>query len=670
MNPENAGSKSRLRRLLQRLRYTLERFFVRGAQYRLLVVAALIGLISVTGGALVMLASGAFESFGEAVWWAFLRLTDPGYLGDDEGTWVRTVSTALTVTGYVVFLGALVAIMTQWLNSRMERLESGLTPVARNDHVLILGMTNRTPPMIRELLLSEERVRRFLRRHGADELHLVVLAEELDSALAQDLRDRVGEPWDEARVTLRSGSPLRVEHLQRVDYLNAASIVVPGDELRGKSAEAVDTENIKALLSLNASAGGAGTDEMPYAVAEIFDDRKRPVARRAYRGPLDVLASDATVSRLLAQNVRHPGLSLVYNEILSLGSGSEFYVRREHGCVGERFVDLGARFPDAILAGILRPESGDGFRSLINPDREVHVEEGDRLVLLAPNFGSTELVRDDPETASDRRGRNDDAGDGEESELPTSGRGGATVHRRILVLGWSHKVPALLREFGTYDNETYDVDVASVVPVEERRERISRTGPDSRSVKVTHRKLDYTLPDQLRSVEPAAYDSVMLVASDRLGSEEEADARTLLGLLLLQEMLPEDAGRPQTVAELHDPDNVPLLEPGLAEVIISPVLVSHMLAQVALRRELRPVFEDLFTAGGADLTFRTPAEYGVSGETLSFSRIEELAFSQGEMALGVLASPGPGRHEIELAPRRDRSFPLTEDRRIVVFHNY
>ena len=51
-------------------------------------------------------------------------------------------------------------------------------------------------------------------------------------------------------------------------------------------------------------------------------------------------------------------------------------------------------------------------------------------------------------------------------------------------------------------------------------------------------------------------------------------------------------------------------------------------------------------------------------------RIEELAFRHGEMALGVLASGGPGRHEIELAPRRDRSFRLTGDRRIVVFHNY
>ena len=48
-----------------------------------------------------------------AIWWAFLRLTDPGYLGEDHGVIPRTVSTVLTLAGYVVFLGALVAIMTK-----------------------------------------------------------------------------------------------------------------------------------------------------------------------------------------------------------------------------------------------------------------------------------------------------------------------------------------------------------------------------------------------------------------------------------------------------------------------------------------------------------------------------------------------------------------------------
>lgn len=657
---------------------------MRGAQYRLLVVAALIGLISVTGGALAMFAAGAFDTFGEAVWWAFLRLTDPGYLGDDEGAWIRVISTILTLSGYVVFLGALVAIMTQWLDSRMERLESGLTPVARNGHVLILGRTNRTAPMIRELLLSRERVRRFLRRHGAEELHIVVLTEELDAAIAQDLRDRVGDAWDEATVTLRSGSPLRVEHLERVDFLNAAAVVVPGDELQELSVETVDTEIVKTLLSLNAS-GNDAQERRPFAVAELFDARKLPVARRAYRGPLEVLASDAAVSRLLAQNIRHPGLSLVYNEVLSLGQGSEFYIRAADPLAGRAWGELPALFPSAVVCGLLRPDEGS-FRPYLNPEPDRVVREGDRLVLLAPGYAATEPAEapEPPSPGREDPGDPDSPGEADERGAVGAGEAGATPDGgvsagegpapetgwRVLVLGWSHKVPALLREFGTYRGERYDVDVASVVPEAERVKSISRRDLDLSRLSLRHHEVDYTLPQQLRELEPASYDSILLVASDRLRTEEEADARTMLGLLLLRDLLEDGDGSPQTIAEVHDPDNVSLLETGLAEIIVSPVLVSHMLAQIALRRELRAVFEDLFTAGGSDLTFRTPADYGLEGETRTFREIEARAREHGELALGVLVAPGPGRERIELAPPRESEFHLAADRRIVIFHNY
>ncbi|HSR41137.1 MAG TPA: hypothetical protein VLL48_03170 [Longimicrobiales bacterium] len=48
---------------------------------------------------MVRAAGSGFEAFGEAVWWATVRLTDPGYLGEDAGAVSRTLSTGLTVSG-------------------------------------------------------------------------------------------------------------------------------------------------------------------------------------------------------------------------------------------------------------------------------------------------------------------------------------------------------------------------------------------------------------------------------------------------------------------------------------------------------------------------------------------------------------------------------------------
>lgn len=669
-----------LRRLLNRLRYTLERLFVQGPQYRVLAIAALIGLISVVGGALVMAAGGGFD-FGEAVWWAFLRLSDPGYLGDDEGTWVRTVSTVLTVAGYVVFLGALVAVMTQWLQAKMRRLESGITPVARDDHVVVLGWTNRTGAVVRELLLSKERVRRFLRRHGAEELHIVVLAEEVDEALLQDLRDRVDEAWDERRVTLRSGSALRVEHLERVDYLNAAAILVPADEFEPGGADTVDAHTIKTLLSLNAGSGPGAEGQLPYAVGEVFDASKVPVARRAYRGPLEVLASDAAMTRLLAQNVRHPGLSHVYNEVLSLGTGSEFYVRSAEGAAGRRVQELAEEYRGAVLAGLLRTEDG-GLQPWLNPPPDFEVSAGDRLVLLAPSYERAERVAaagDGRELASsERRSSGDGApgapGEGAAGPDRSPPSGAPLSDRRVLLLGWSHKVPALLREFGSYADEAFTADVLSTLPVSDRRARMDQYGIDRERLTVRHVKSDYTLFDELREAEPGKYDSVVLMASDRVGSSEEADARTILGSLLLQELLGEEAGRPRVIIELQDPENVPLLDGRPGEVLITPVLTSHMLAQIALRRELRVVFEELFTAGGAEITFRRATDYGLTGPSVPFAAIARAAVEHGETALGV-GTPGDEDGDVEgaglrLGPGRDERFRLREETRLVVLQTY
>ena len=78
----------------------------------------------------------------------------------------RAISSVLTVLGYVLFMGSLIAILTQWLNQKIRDFERGLTPIVRRNHILILGWTNRTLAIVDELMRAEGRVRRFLRRRA------------------------------------------------------------------------------------------------------------------------------------------------------------------------------------------------------------------------------------------------------------------------------------------------------------------------------------------------------------------------------------------------------------------------------------------------------------------------------------------------------------------------
>ncbi len=642
-------------RIRNRVKYILERMMLRGPQYQLLVIAALIGLVSVTAGTLLFYFTHDL-TFPDSVWWAFLRLTDPGYLGDDQGVAKRTISTVVTVLGYVIFLGALIAIMTQWLKEKLTELEAGLTPVALNNHFVIVGWTNRTTAVMREILLSEGRVRRFLRGRGARELRIAVLAESVTAALQYDLREQLGRLWNERQIVLRTGTPLRIEHLRRVDFEHAAAVVLPAADFAAGGPAQADTRAIKTLLSLT-NQQQADSAELPLAVAEIFDARKLHVARHAYGGPIEILASDAIISRLIAQNVRNPGLSYVYGELLTHGHGNEIYIRDIEDAAGRRLVDLPPAFPEAILLGVARPDGGS-FRSILNPPDDFRVEPGDRLVLIARSYERTQpvgMAQLQEQVLNATRSRS----------APH-----ATDTRRVLVLGWSHKVPALLHEFDGYADEQFAIDVLSQIPVEQRNTLLNRY--EARPLRVPARQIegDYVAPSDLEPLAPATYDAIVFIGSDWLPSGEESDARTILGYLLLREMLRDVADAPNVLVELLDPGNVPLFDQRAGEVIISPVLLSHMLAQVALRRELRAVFDELFGPGGGEIVFRPASSVGLADRAVRFSEIERVMHASGEIALGVRIASSTKRGGVYLNPSREKEWTLAAGDAVVVLTTY
>ncbi len=647
-----------LARLRDRFQILLERFLVQGPIYRLAFVIGIIATTSLVGGLLV-LPSGQFEGLGHATWWAFLRLTDPGYLGDDTGVWVRIVSTVLTVTGYVLFLGALIAIMTQWLNMALRRLENGLTPIAERDHIVVLGWTTRTATIVRELLLSGDRAQHFLRLRGRRSLSVVVQAEEVDAVLHQELRERVGEAaYGAGRLVLRSGTPLRPEHLRRVAARQAAALILPAPP-RDTPTVAPDTETIKTLLSLASLRDGEPAGSLPVVVAELLDHRQAITARRAYPGPLEVVNSQSMVASLMCQTIRHPGLSHVIAGLLSYGDDSEIYVRDAPTLAGQRFGDLTEAFPRALLLGVVRTEAGS-TRSLLNPSDDLHLREGDRLVLVAEDHAATT-------PPAQYTARRPDHGQG----VPTPPE--LKHHRKVLILGWNETVPDLLAELERYGSERFDVTVGSMAPIARRNHHLDEHDFVPHRVSLRHVEVDSTIPGRLERLDPASYDNIVFVASDRIESLE-TDARTIVGHLLLREIVPPASkGGPEVLVELAEAENLASFAAGGSEILVPALVLSHIMAQIALRPDLRVVFEDLFGAEGPEIFFRPVSRYGLVGRDVTFTEVCHVAAANNESALGVrLVCRGEtgGDDEILVNPPRERSWRFREGDELVVLAIY
>jgi Trk K+ transport system NAD-binding subunit len=644
-------------RLKNSLLFRLEQTMVRGPAARFALILTLVVLVATVAGLLARALAPGFESAADAIWWAFLRLTDPGYLGDDEGVAKATISTAVTILGYVLFMGALIAVLVQWLGETMDRLEQGLTPVALDAHFVLLGWTSRTLTILEEILVSQERVERFLQQRGARRLRVALLAERADASLGQHIERQLGALWNARQIVLRSGSPLRLEGLERVDFAHAGAILIPAADTTASSTLDADTRTVKALMTMGAALAEAPPEEPPLVVAELQDMRHAGTLRALYPGPMEIVAGDEVISRLLVQNVRHPGLSHVYGEFLSDVSGSQIYVREGPQLAGVSVQQLAHAFPEGVLLGVVRPR-GERFQALLNPPDDLRLEANDRIAVLAPSYRAAAP----PETIGA-------APDLPERPAPECER---LPRRRVLVLGWNHRVPTLLEEFAAHPEESFAIDIVSQVSAAKREKRLAAEAISAEHLEVRQLELDYTVPAYLQSVDPAGYDNLVLLPSERLKSGAESDARNILGYLLLRELMEGAEKAPPVLVELTDPDNVALFENRRGEVIVSPVIISHMLARVALRRELRAVFDELFGSGGSEIFFRRIADYGVPGGEYRFADLQRAADARGEIAIGIRRSgqdgkPGGG---VQLNPGRDERLRLNEDDEIIVLTTY
>ncbi len=624
--------------MIRYLQFTIERLLLRGVHYRLLAAALIVVLVAMTGGVMVWILDPGFGDFGGAVWWAFLRLTDPGYLGDDVGTVSRTVSTVVTVLGYLLFLGLLIAILTQWMNQWILRVESGISDLRLKDHILILGWNHRTPSIVLELLKSTGRVRRFLDGRDASGLRIVVLAREVDAELRSTLREALDELWDDRKVILRAGNPLQIDSLERVAFQSAGAVILPGADFAIAQPGVSDAETIKSLASISyyKDDGRKQAGGLPHAVAALYNSNRRVIAESAYEGPLSVVDVDRTVARLMSQSVLQPGVWSAYSELLSVNEGNGLYLRRMPEGQPASFGALRGGSGRALLVGFI---DSDTRTVRMNPgdDREVH--PGDELVFVARDFDDCRIQVGTPPAVDSDAGR----------MLSHAER-----KRRILVLGWSRKVPLLIEELLCYEASVECIDVVGISPLEERT-----AAPEH--PKVRQLVLNFLDTDQMAGLAPAGYDNIILLARQRLGDEAVADAATLTAYLSVRRLLEPEGTH--TLVEVLEEENEALFDHTSNDVMLSPMVVSYVFSQVALRPELGLLFSGLIQSTGPRISLCEVAPSDAA--PVSFAALSSAARADGRLAIGVLAQTLNGGRVL-LNPDAGLTWTPAENDRLIV----
>ncbi|MFI0740358.1 NAD-binding lipoprotein [Streptomyces sp. NPDC021100] len=568
----------------------------------------------------------------------------------------------------LIYVSALVGLITAGVNERMAALRRGRSTVLEDGHVVVLGWSEQVFTVVTELVAANANQRRAA---------VAVLADRDKTAMEDALHIKVG-PTGGTRLICRSGSTTDPAVLPRVSPHTAGSVLVlPRDGPSG------DAEVVKTLLALRAAArsaygpddagagtppgvegggggGGGGGDGMTngagaWVVAAVRDARYRLAASLAAGDGGVVLETDDITARLIVQSARRPGLSLVYQELLDF-AGDEFYTVREPALAGRTFGEALLAYTTSSAVGLIR---ADGALTL-NPPSEAVIGAADRIVVVTRDDDTAVLAERPPAV--------------DEAAIVTDVPPERRRPERVLLLGWNRRAPLIVGRLRRYTAPGSVVDVvAEAAPATAAAVRAADDDAGA-ALSVVLRPGDPADRETVDAVDAASYDSVIVLGPDPVpgpgGATEEPDDRTLVTLLLLRALEAASGRELPVVTEMTDDRNRALapVSPG-ADFIVSGKLIGLLMAQISQNRHLAAVFHELFSAGGNEILLRPASRYVRAGGTASFATVVEAARRHGECAIGYRdhagAAHGP-RYGVWINPHKETSRRWADRDEVVV----
>ena len=179
---------------------------------------------------------------------------------------------------------------------------------------------------------------------------------------------------------------------------------------------------------------------------------------------------------------------------------------------------------------------------------------------------------------------------------------------------------------------------------------------------------DYTDARQLEALNLERFSNIILLTNDWIESEEESDARSIMGYLLLQNYFKEKDKRPNIVLELANPDNEDLFSENRSNILVSTHIVGHILARSALKPENKKAYSSLLNnkwceivrVGADQLSLELDRSY-YAPELIKHCNSLSLTF------LGVAHSRGIAHnYDLKVNPKNDELIKLSMGDKLLV----
>ena len=626
--------------LREKLKYLFDNYMSRGtlalilglgiASFALICFAAAI----VTFGGKVMRPEDMENiTFIEALWGSLMRTLDPGTMGGDIGWGFRFMMLFVTLGG-VFIVSALIGVLNTGLDEQLNHLRKGRSRVLEKNHTLILGWSSQIFTIISELMIANE---------NKTNARIVVLANQDKVEMEETIHERV-KTKGSTRFIVRSGNPIDINDLELGSPHTARSIIILPPET-----DDPDSYVIKTVLALT---NNPDRREEPYHIVTQIRDRKNldVVRMIGTKDKVFPLMTGDLIARVVAQTSRQSGLSLVYTELMNFG-GDEIYFQQEPNLSGKTFGEALLAYEDSTVMG-LRQQDGT---ILLNPPMDMRIEPGDYLFALS---------EDDDTVILSRRASIPI----EEGLIRTTGKAQKRGPERALLIGWNRSARMIVQELDAYVAKGSQVTV--LADDGRARQDIQVCEKKLENQKLTYIPGDTTNRELLDSLSIMEYDHVIVLSASGLETQE-ADARTLVTLLHLRDIVSKDETPFSIVSEMLDLRNRELAEVAqVDDFIVSEHLISLMLAQLSEDDNLYDVFQDIFKPEGAEIYLKPVDDYVETDQPLTFYTVVEAARRRGETAIGYRkvdeSNDAKANYGVHTNPNKSEKVIFSSDDKIIV----
>ena len=641
-----------------RYRYLFDTFMAKGGGSIFIALSAVFVatflLIGVLRGVLLLFPDVGLQhedlGFLGNLYITFLEITDPGNMAQDiYSSAAYKIFAVLAGIAGIVMLSALIAFITTALDQKIYELKRGRSKVIEEGHTLILGWNEqRIIETLRELVIANESEKNAC---------VVILADKDKQEMDDVLRLRLPDTRT-TRVVTRSGDVSTLMNLDMVSLESCGSVIILAACDDTDSAEHKATSDAKAIQTVLATMGNEiETDKFSVAV-EIFNPTHREIVQSSFPDHVITVNTSDILAKLLVQTSRSVGLSVVYNEILSFDGCELYFFDAEWG--DSNFGEIAYRFPDGVPMGI-RNADGEIF---MNPSSIQRMAPNDEVLILAGDDSTIEFL-DEPVATP--------------TEHMLSGNRHERRIERELMIGWTFKSEAIIREFADYIIQGSEIQVLLKRPTEEQIAEINALNEELDTVDVGLIQKDCLSIEDLLSVKPFEYDNIIILAGTDSGGDHvdaaRVDSENIVTLLLLRRVFsqyPAQSANTKLITEILDSQNDALVaKAGVQDVIISNRLVSMIMAQISESRDIQKVYEDIFQEDGSEIYLKPATLYfDTLPKEVTFADMMAIAQKRDEVCIGVkiktLENDKESNNGITLIPQKDTSYALQADDNLVV----